>query len=1171
MASAQADVIKKATPLTSDPNATSKNLDPAKLKEAEELAEKEKRDPVPATSVGWKQIGEWEEKDSLTLDDELMDLATPTLLDSYLPDHLYGDWFHSVGLLIGAGLLSWIVGRFNFSIAPVFFITLAASVYYRASIKKYRGVVRDGLQREFTIKHVENDYETMDWLNTFLDKYWIYLEPSVSQIVTEQVNPILASNEGIPPFVSAIWIDQFTAGIKPPRIDFVKTLDIPKDDVVVMDWSFSFTPHATADSSAKQLKNYVNQRVVVKATLFGITIPVVVENVAFKAWARVRIRMTTKFPHFETVNVQMMEPPQFDFISKLLGESIFNWEVLSFPGLYPFINEMIKKFAGPMVFQPFSFQLNVPQLLSGSNTSIGILALRIKSAKGLKAADRVLGNTVDPYLTFNFYGKEVLAKTKTILDTLTPTWNETVFVLVGSFTEPLIITGYDWNEDRKDKNIGSLQIDLNDVSDKRNAKNQVGQFLRNNKPCGELLYDYEFFPTLEESTLPDGSTEPPPDLNTGLAKIELSEVRNIRNDGKLSSYTELYFNNELVKTTPVSKNTDNPTFSIPFETIITDRRKSRIKVLVKDPKGKLISASIQTLNDLIDRTEIDSEWIPFSKGDGEFKITTNYKSVSLRDAPGAGGYTEPIGVVRVLLNKGEGLRNLEKIGKSDPYARLLVNGKIRARTDFIPDSLDPVWDEALYVPVTSPNQKLTIEVMDAEKNKNDRTLGSFNVKTNDIIERGEDDKYVEFVDKELRTGRLVHKKGPKGTVTYALSFYPITPVKTLEDIKEEQEAKDKKEAEKLKKAEEEAKSGKKPESKPSSKDSSDSKNAEETVEEDEDFNETNKIQLSLPELLTYNTGVFVFTVLSGDYSSTNSYLQVFLNGHGHPDHVSPEVKTKKVTSPFSGDALVPELEWANVTFRLVKDAKNNREDESIAESTLPVLSLLKNSYHEPQTLTLTGMGTNKLLIQTQWLPVEVSKLPPADLITNSGQLSLEIISANNLLSADSNGKSDPFIKAYLPQEEDPFYKTKTIKKTLDPVWNEKTNLEITNRVNTVIDFRIADWDFGAGQDDKLGDAYFDLADIDPINPAEYDVPVKGPKGEDGGVLHVKTSFRPGYIVKVNSQSTNIGAAGLNAVGSGIGAGIGAGGKVVGGVAGGVGGGLGKVKGAIFGKKKGGDE
>jgi len=1148
-------VVKKATDLSHDPP-SSKSLDMDKIKEAEEIAQKQKREPVPATSVGWKQIGEWQEKDELTQEDELIDLATPTLLDSYLPDSLYGDWYHSVGLLISAGLLCFICGWFNFSLAPVFFVVLAASVYYRASIKKYRSVVRDQIQREFTVKHIENDYETMDWLNTFLDKYWIYLEPSISQIVTEQVNPILASNEGIPPFVKAIWIDQFTAGIKPPRIDFVKTLNIPKDDVVVMDWSCSFTPHATADVSAKQLKNYVNQRIVVKATVFGITIPVVVENVSFKAWARVRLRMTTKFPHVETVNVTLMEPPQFDFISKLLGESIFNWEVLSFPGLYPFINEMIKKFVGPMLFTPFSFQLNVPQLLAGSNTSIGILAIKVKSAKDLKAADRVLGNTVDPYLTFNFYGKEVLAKTKTVLDTLEPTWNEIVYVLVGSFTEPLIVTGYDYNPERKDKNIGSLQIDLNDVSDKRSAKNQVGQFLRNTKPVGELLYDYEFFPTLEEETLPDGSTEPPPDLNTGLAKIELTEIRNMRNDGKLSSYTEVYFNNELVKTTPVSKNNDHPTFSIPYETIITDRRKSKVKILVKDPKGKLLAASIQTLNDLIDRSQIEKEWVPFTKGEGEYKISTTYKSVELKDAPGAGGYTEPIGVVRVLINKGENLRNLEKIGKSDPYARILVNGVAKARTDFIPDTLDPVWDESLYIPVTSPNQRLTLEVMDTEKRQNDRTLGSFSIKTSEIIEKNDEDKYVEHVDTELRTGRLVHKKGPKGVITYALSFYPTTPVKTLEDIKEEQEAEDKKKAEAAKKAEEEEKSGKKKnEKKKKEKDAKDV--------EDDDFTQTNKIQLSLPELLTYNTGVFVYTVLSGEYSSTNCYLQVFFDAHGYADHVGPEVKSKHVTESFSGDALVPELEWSTITFRLVKDPKKNREEECIAESTLPSLSLLKNSYHEPQYLTMTGMGTNKILIQTQWIPVEVSKLPPADMITNSGNLDLDVISAKGLLSADSNGKSDPFVKAYINQDEDPFFKTKTIKKTLDPTWNEKTSLEITNRVNTVITFRIADWDFGAGQDDKLGDAKFDLADIDPINPSEYDVPIVGPKGEDGGSLHVKTSFRPRYIVKVTQNDTNIGDAGLKAVGTGIGAGLGAGKTVIGGGVGVVG----KVKKGIFGGGK----
>lgn len=1073
-----------------------------------------------------------------------MDLATPTLLDSYLPEKLYGDWYHSLAIIILSGLLSFIIGWFGLSIASVFFIGLFSSIYYRTSIKKYRSLIRDNIQKEFTIKHIEDDYETTDWLNNLLDKYWVYLEPSVSQMVTEQVNPIIAFNEAIPAFIKALWIDEFTVGTKPPRIDFVKTLDIPKDDVVVMDWSFSFTPHATADLSVKQMKNHVNQRVVVKAKLFGITIPVIVENVSFKAWARVRVRMTPNFPHIELVNVSVMEPPQIDFISKLFGESIFNGEILSFPGLLPLINEMILKFAGPMLFKPFSFQLNVPQLLSGSKTAVGILNLKIKSAKGLKAADRILGNTVDPYLLFS-YGNKELARTKTIDDTFTPVWNESIDILVGSFTEPLIVTVFDANEDRKDKKIGQLQIDLNVLAENPTAKNTTGIFLRNSKPVGELTFNYEFNPTLEPRTLPDGSVETPEDLNTGLTKIEISEIRNVTNPsgGKLSSYVEVYFNNELISKTKTFKNNDNPAFSIPLEKIVTDRRRSKLKILVKDPKNKIIAASIESLNSLIDRAEIDRQWVPFNKGDGEFKISTIWKSVEIKDAPGAGGYTQPIGVVRILLNKATDLRNLERVGKSDPYARILVNGIQKGRTDLIEDNLDPVWNESLYIPVTSPNQKLTIEVMDAERNGKDRTLGSFDVKTNEIIQRNDEDtEYVEYVDDDLRTGRLVHKKGPKGLVTYALSFYPSLPVKTLEDIEDEKKAKLAKEEEKLK-----------------SKDSK-SKRPE---EEEEEFEDTNKKELTFNELTSYNSGLFAFTIIAGEFNNTGTYLQVFADGEGYPSHVSPLITNKHITTPNTGDVTVKQLEWSTITFRLVKNKNETRVGEAIAESTIPTLSLLKNSYAEPNNLTLTGLGSNKIRIQTQWTPILPSKLPESDLITNSGTLDLDIISANGLLSADSNGKSDPFVKVYLNDSEDSLFKSKTIKKTLDPVWDEKTSVEIFNRVNSTLTFKIRDWDFGAVQDDPLGQTVLDLSDINPITPSEYSLQITGPNGEMGGTLNVKTSFRPKYMVHVQTQSTNIGDVGIKTIGTGLGAGLGVSKTVVGGGFGMVG----KVTKGIFGGKK----
>lgn len=119
----QTDVLEKAHAAPSGEVSQTVSIEDVKKAEAEAL--KAVRKPVNATAVGWKQIGEWEEKDELTLDDELMDLTTPTLLDSFIPEAAYGDWYHTVGLFIAAGLLSFIFSWFNFSLAPVFFNCLA--------------------------------------------------------------------------------------------------------------------------------------------------------------------------------------------------------------------------------------------------------------------------------------------------------------------------------------------------------------------------------------------------------------------------------------------------------------------------------------------------------------------------------------------------------------------------------------------------------------------------------------------------------------------------------------------------------------------------------------------------------------------------------------------------------------------------------------------------------------------------------------------------------------------------------------------------------------------------------------------------------------------------------------------------------------------------------------
>jgi len=1089
------------------------------------------RKSVEPTYRGWKEVGRWEKADALTSEDEAMDLLTRgSIFDTYLPKIAYGDWYHNVAYIIVGGLLSWIVGWFRFSLAPVFFIMLACAVMYRSSVRTYRQSLREQAQREFSIKSIEDDYETMDWLNVFLEKFWHFLEPSVSQIVTEQVNPILAASPA-PAFIKSLWLDSFTAGTKPPRIDLVKTLQGTAEDVVVMDWGVSFTPNEVADSSSKQLKNKVNEKVVVKVKLFGITLPIAVSDVSFKSLVRVRMRMMSSFPHIQTINVALLEPPQIDFNSRIFGESTFNWEVLAFPGLYPFINQMIKKYAGPILFAPLSFQLNVEQLMAGAplNSAIGVLVVNLKSAKGLKNYGRV-GNTIDPYCNLGF-SKKVLATTKYIKNTSKPVWNETVNIPITTTSEPLNITIMDHNGHRNDNIIGSVQLDMDILLQNPKHPNINAPVVRNNKVVGEILFGLNFMPALMATRQPDGAVNPPPDLNTGIAMILVVNARNLKSpsDKPLSTSVEVLLDGVPVIETAVVKKNNNPAWGNSEEKIIFDRAKTRVRVILRTTDKKIYGSFRCNLNDLIDATMIQDPWFQLSKG-GEVQISTHWKPVMLEGASGAGGYSSPMGVVRVVIDRAEDLRNLETIGKIDPYARILVNGIERARTVAAESTLNPTWAEVHYVSISSPNQKLTLEVMDVEKRSPDRTLGSFDVRLNELIQRDEKGRYIETVDNEKRVSKLIHKRGPKGSLTYSLSFYPTLPVMTLDDYQAEEDEKkaEKKRMEELKKAEEK---GDKEEKKKLER------QKEELDEEaDEEGDSQNKLRLNLEQLTEFKSGVLVYEILDVDTGKDDCYLQLFADNHGLPDFTSPKLKQRKSKLNVTGDVIIKELDWSKVNIRLSKKKDNNRSEKPISEVNIPAHQLLSNGYKEPMTIQLSGAVTASVRVRASWVPIVYSgEIPPQDSHDNSGYLNVEAIDANDLPAGDSNGKSDPYVKLFLNTDKEDFFKSKKVKKTLDPVWNENAKVAVINKYDSVVKVVVYDWDIGPEQDDWLCEGYMKLSEMNKEGETEYTVKLFDEEEKPAGEAHFKLSFKPDFIINVRpASSTHIGDA-FGAVGTGVGA------------------------------------
>lgn len=1132
-----------------------------------DLAEAKSKPPprpsVEPTFRGWKEVGHYEKADALTDYDEVTDLLSRgSVFDTYLPAVAYGDWFHNVGFLIAAGILSWIVGWFRFSLAPVFFIMLATAIMYRSSVRKYRQSLREEAQREFSIKSIEDDYETMDWLNVFLEKFWHYLEPSISQIVTEQANPILAASPA-PAFIKALWLDTFTAGTKPFRIDRVKTLAGTADDVVVMDWGCSFKPNDLADSNNKQMKSNVNQKVVVKASLFGISVPVVVSDVSFQVLLRVRLRMMSAFPHIETVNVSLMEPPSFDFTTKLLGESTFNWEVLAFPGLYPFINEMVKKYIGGILFSPLSFQLNVQQLMAGAplNSAIGVLVVKVKSAKNLKNYGR-WNNTVDPYCTLGF-GKEVLEKTKHIDNNTKPVWNQSVHIPISSFSEPLNISVYDYNGNqiRKDNLIGSVQFDMDVLHDENKINNITAPVIRNNKPVGEIDFGLHFMPALVPQRQADGAIIPPPDLNTGVATVQLVGARNLKgSDGKaVSTYAEILIDGDSFIKTAVVKGNNNPSWSQTREKIVFNRSKSRVRIILRTADKKIYSVVKTSLNNLIDSTQVEDPWFQLSKG-GEIQVSTTWKPVMLEGASGAGGYTPPIGVVRVAIDSAEDLRNLETIGKVDPYTRLLVNGTQRARTVALESTLNPTWTEVHYVTLASANQKLTLEVMDVERNRPDRTLGSFDVKLNDLIHKDEKGNYIETVDKKKRTSKLLHKKGPKGVLNYSLSFYPTLPV-----ITPEQEAEDKREAEEAAK-----KRAKKEKEESRLREILGTKKEEDAEEQDDDDEQDdNRLKLSQEELEEYKSGVLIFEVKNVLVSKTGCYLQVFFDNHGLHDYVTPKLKEKNNSINTTGDVIIKEMDWSKAHFRLSKKKDNNRAEKSVAEATLPVSQLFRNAYGKPMTIDLEGSSNAQVKIQVSWIPIiYTTAIPPQDTSDNIGKVKIQVLDAEDLPAGDRNGKSDPYVKLYLNTDKDSFFKSKKVKKTLNPTWNESTEVATPNRYDSVIRVKCYDWDVGPDQDDLLGIGEMSLQDVNKDEEIDLDVELMDELEKPAGVVHFRVGFRPEFILNVCPESsTNIGEAfgavsAVGGIGKGVGKGVGKGlGKGVGTV------GKGIKKGLHFGKSK----
>ncbi|RMZ81796.1 hypothetical protein DV738_g1947, partial [Chaetothyriales sp. CBS 135597] len=1034
------------------------------------------------SKTGWAPRFGSGNKDGEGTDDRTL-LDHQTLVEAHLDEKFFGDWYHNAGLIIFVGLATWAITRLGGGIGWVILILAAAGTYYRTSLRRVRRNFRDDITRELAKSRLETDAESLEWINNFLTKFWPIFAPQLAQNIIQSVDQALTG--ATPGFLDSMSMKLFTLGTKPPRLDHVKTYPRTEDDVIVMDWKFSFTPTDTLDMTARQIQNKVNPKIVLEVrvgkAMVSKGLDVIVEDFAFSGLMRVKIKLQLPFPHIDRVEISFLERPEFDYVCKPLGGDTFGFDINFIPGLEGFIKEQVHGALAPMMYAPNVFPIEVAKMLAGSpvDLAIGVVAVTIHGANGLKNTDQFAG-TPDPYVVVSLNNSKELGRTKTVKENASPRFNETFYIIITSFTDSLTLVPFDFNDVRKDKELGIATFALDKLEQDPTHESLQLEVLSNGKARGIIQADVRFFPVLEGQKLPDGKVGPPPESNTGIARLTFEQAKELDSSkslvGQLNPYGVLLLNGKEIHITDKTKRNNNPIFSNPTKSIlVTDRKHARIGLVIKDSRDLATDPILGTyqlkLDDLVRLSQNGQQWFNLTGAkSGKAKLLLDWKPVALKGVVGgSGGYITPIGVLRIHIQNAQELRNLETVGKSDPYARVLLSGILKGRTVTFQSELNPTWDEVIYVPVHSANERLQLEVMDEENLGKDRSLGLTEILARDYIRESEEGGYlVHDVKAPISAGlRLGGRGESKGKINFTVAFYP-----TLNK-------------------------------------------------------EAPRVKIEAADVNKYESGLVIFKIIEGTLAKSDLFLEVLVDDHVFPSYTTSKIKAGTHQIGEVGDAFVREIDVSKLTLRLVEKtgtAGKDEDDKWVAKLSGDTLSTLQQGLYTPTVLSLKHSDgqTSKVTIELKYVPVQM-KLDPSESINNSGQLKVDVLDAADLPSADRNGYSDPFIKFKLNGKE--VFKSKVVKKTLSPSWNESFEVSVPSRIGA--DFRadVYDWDFGDSAD-FLGGATLPLAGLEPFKPQEIVYPLEGYEGKSGksgkpggGVIRLKLLFRPDYITRQRLGST----------------------------------------------------
>ncbi|XP_052193154.1 synaptotagmin-1-like [Diospyros lotus] len=469
------------------------------------------------------------------------------------------------------------------------------------------------------------DYDRIDWLNKFIEYMWPYLDKAICKTAISIAKPIIA--EQTPKYkIDSVEFETFTLGTLPPTFQGMKVYITDEKELIM-------------EPSVKWAGN-PNVTVAVKA--FGLKANIQVVDLQIFAAPRITLKpLVPSFPCFAKICVSLMEKPHVDFGLKLLGA-----DLMSVPGLYRFVQELIKDQVANMYLWPRILEVAIMDPTKAMKRPVGILHVKVLRAMKLRKKDLLGGS--DPFVKLKLTEDKVQSKKTTVKHkSLNPEWNEEFNMVVKDpETQVLELNVYDWEQVGKPEKMGMNVIPLKELSPDEPKvttcnllKNMNPDDAENDKLRGQLVVELTYKPFKEDNIANDIEGEKAPEgapAGGGMLVVIIHEAQDVEGKHHTNPYARIIFRGEEKKTKHVKKNRD-PRWEEEFhfmleEPPIHDRihvevvsTSSRIGLL--HPKEILGYIDIN-LSDVVNNKRINEKFHLIDSRNGRIQIELQWKPSS---------------------------------------------------------------------------------------------------------------------------------------------------------------------------------------------------------------------------------------------------------------------------------------------------------------------------------------------------------------------------------------------------------------------------------------------------------------------------------------------------------------------------------------------------------------